>query len=169
MQLTRKNIILYLVIGGFIFYILSVLLSAISIAPIPMDQDWCKYGEDIQIGENEYEFRCLEYKNEWQETIYYYNQKVLERYINLLWFKLILALIVTVFIFYFIPKWKGVLNKKGENIIGSLILIALVIVLIIPFIFSFLLPPPIEWLPDIFEEINDAQINEAIRTLKNNH
>jgi len=59
MQLTRKNTILFLIIGGFIFYLLSVILSAIFIAPIPMEQDWCKHGEDIQISENEYEFRCL--------------------------------------------------------------------------------------------------------------
>jgi len=168
MKLSRKNIVLYLLIGGFLFYTVSAILSAIFITPIPMDSDWCKDGEVVQIGENDSEFICFEFKNEWQKSIYYYNQKMIGRNKNLFWLRLFSILIITVFIFYVIPKWKRNLNVEKSKAIGSSIALSIGIVLLMPFFFSLILPPPNEWLPKIFEEINDAQINEAIRKLNNN-
>lgn len=71
----KKHIIVYLIVGGFIFYILSVMLSSIFIIPVPQDQDWCLESMKIQVSgpgrfpnlpANDYKNECVKFKNDFE-------------------------------------------------------------------------------------------------------
>jgi hypothetical protein len=108
MKLTNRNTVLFLIIGGFFFYLLGAVLSSLFIVSIPMDEDWCKRGEKILVAEDQYEFFCVEFKNELQEEIYYHNKRMAERNGRLIWGKLGFGYAICLFIFLIIPKWKGI-------------------------------------------------------------
>ena len=169
MRLNKQTIISYLIIGGFVFYLLRATLSAIFLASIPMDSDWCKNGREIQVSDFRTEYICFEFKDDWQETIYYYNLKIIDRNKTLIWSVFILASLVTLFTFLLIPYWRGTIDQDIIKIIGYSIMISLGITFIVPLIYSWIFPPPVDWLPEIFERINDAQINEAVKELKKNY
>jgi hypothetical protein len=47
----------------------------------------------------------------------------------------------------------------------ALLLLSFVVSIVIPLLLDLILPPPVEWFPAIFKEIDDAQVEEAMREI----
>ena len=163
----KKHIITYIIVGGFVFYILSAIISSIFIISVPQDKDWCLESIEIQVSENDYKTECIEFKNDFEMLKYYHNKEMVRRNKYLVFLEFILAFLATSLFFYFIPKWKGhVSNEDNASKFLILTLIAFLISTIAPLIFSWILPAPVNWFPQIFKDINDAQVNEVLRNLR---
>ena len=166
----KKFIIPYLFIAGFIFYLLAAVLDSIFIVALQQDEDWCLESIDIEMEgrlTNSYETECVRFKNDFAMLKHYHNQKMVSRNKYLIFIEYIVAFLITTLFFYFIPKWKGRLgNLQRSDMIFIILMIAFCISIIIPLILDWILPAPVKWFPQIFKDINDAQVKEAIRKLR---
>jgi hypothetical protein len=144
-------------------------MQSLFVISVPLDDDWCFDMREIQTGEDEYSFECFEFKNEFEEAKYNHNVKSsdINFYIYLGGF------ILNVFLIYLIfHKLPQRINKNeeyrqlNENEIFEFIMMTFAIILIAPWVFSFLLPPPVEWFPDFFRTYNEVKTKEVIDLLK---
>ena len=156
-----KHIIPFLIIGSFIMFIISAVLSSFFIITLPLADDWCKDGDTIQIGEDEYEYVCFEFKNEAEALKYYHNKDMLKRNKYLVGINYIIGYLFTSLCFCFIPKWRNKINIKNlkVNLLVS-IGIAFAISIVGVLFYSWILPPPINWFPEFFRNMNYEKINE---------
>ncbi len=168
-----KQVILYIIIAGFFFYLARAALDSIFIVAIPMDDDWClQYNKDET--KPEYEWVCLKYKNKLEQLKHYHNLKMIERNKYLSFSLFVIAFLLTKLIFSLIPEWKAngfntqSLKIAMTDVTGIIfeLIIAFVIIFITPWIFELILPPPAEWFPEVFREISNAQIEAKLRELK---
>jgi hypothetical protein len=122
-------------------------------------------GSDIEIAANDdHRFVCYQFKSAFEELKYYHNKSMVQRNSYVLSGNILVAIIVTVLAFHFIPKWKGK-ELASDNFISAVFL-AFLISVIAPLFFSWLLPPPAEWFPQIFKDINDAQVERELEILR---
>ena len=148
---------------GFFFYAISAVWSAIFIVALPQDSDWCLETHTFQIGENEYEERCIAFKNKAAQIKHIYNLRMVER--NRYWIYLCVFLggILGVIVLGRMngiaeidPGWPG---SSAQFVLGCCM------ALVGPLLFSWLLPPPIDWFPEELVHIHDARQVEALKTL----
>lgn len=162
----RRHEIIYVVVAGFAFYIIGAMLSAIFIVAVPMAKDWCLDSVTIEKSEGEYETICTEFKNDFEARKYYHNKRMVTRNKYLLAMQFLLALGTTGLLFYFIPKWKGLNPSAHGGHFLEIAIVAFVVSIVVPLILGWLLPAPVKWFPSVFKEMNDAQVNEALRNLR---
>lgn len=163
----ERHLIIYIVIGGFFAYVLAAMLSAIFLVPVPQSNNWCLETMQVQTSSDESETRCVKFKNDFEMAKYYHNKDQVTLNKWLIFFNYIIALFTTSLLFYLIPKWKGPLKNKGSGEeLFSILFLAFLVSIVVPLIFSWILPPPVYWFPSIFTEINNAQVNEALRQLR---
>ena len=146
-----KHIIPFLIIGSFFIFIISAILSSFFIIVLPLADDWCKDGDMIQIGEDEYEYVCFEFKNEVEELKYYHNKEMLKRNKYLVGLEYVIGYLLTSLCFVFIPKWRKRISHKDlkTNLLIS-IGVAFAISIVGNLFFSWILPPPVNWFPEFF-------------------
>lgn len=159
-----KHIIPFLIIGGFLLYIIAATISSFLIIVLPLGEDWCLDGDYLQVSEDEYEYVCFEFKNELEEFKYYHNMEMAKRnkYVYIISF--LIAYLLTSFCFCFIPKWRNKISKEvfRKNLLISAG-VALAITFLGPLLFGFILPPPAEWFPSIFRDMHNEKVDNLLR------
>lgn len=154
--LNVRTMLTYLIVAGLAAFLLRAALSAVFIAPVPMDRDWCKETWEVAVSDDDFATECFAFKNDLEEAKFHYNRSIASRNWYLLTAPALLVLSMTYLLFYFIPKWRGT-TVKG-NTLQECFAVSLIAAFVIPLVYSVLLPAPATWLPAVFLEINDAQV-----------
>lgn len=162
----KRHIVIYLVSAGIMAYFLMAGLSAIFITPVEMGKGWCLEWKEFEVRPDSYEKVCITFKNSFEEVKSFHNLQMLKRNDLLYSYVYYFFLLCSIFIFYFIPKWNGN-NYEGFGVTFlSLIVINIIVIYIISKAIGYILPPPIEWFPDIFVEINDRLTEATLQDLQ---
>lgn len=166
------HIIPFVLMIGFLFYLLSAMLSAIFIVAVPMDRDAVTEFSEVEVDTGSESTRTnlvpVGFKNSFEEVKHYHNMAMLEKNRKFLYAQLLLGGLVGFFFFHVIPKWQGKLDDHLETVglaIGSFALGAAT-VLFMPAIFGRVLPPPVNWFPPEFKEISELRERDAIARLR---
>jgi hypothetical protein len=162
----RRDVLLFLVCGGFVAYLLAAVLSAVFIVALPMADDWCLKSEEVQTGPDSYETVCVVFKNSFEQAKHYHNRRMIGRNKVLLGIEFAVGLAVTALLFHWIPKWKGLVQSHEDEKTWYILLLAVGVSLVVPRVFSWLLPPPADWFPAIFSDIREAQVEMALRDIR---
>ncbi|TET87411.1 MAG: hypothetical protein E3J96_05570 [Sulfurovum sp.] len=176
MKINKKYIFTYLILAGFSAYLISVMLSAVFIAPLETDKGWCLKFMEIEGPNYAIERVCTEFKDNLEKAKHFHNLDMIDRNSNLHLGVFFFFLSLSTLIFYFIPKWYGkipAINYTSDNTVanfintfGLLLIINYVVVYIISLIIGYILPPPSEWFPDIFDAIHTNQVAAALLEAK---
>jgi hypothetical protein len=165
MKLEQKPVIAYLVIAGFLFYVLHTFLQVVFIVTLPMEEGWAVETEEFDTADGT-ETVVTEFKDEYEEAKYYHNEQMLDRNKYLIGAEFALGLGLTILLFHFIPKWKaGGVQKDEPDKPISILFLAFGITIIMPLVFSWILPPPVEWFPSYLRELNDTLVNAELERL----
>ena len=115
---------------------------------------------EIQVSEDNFSSECVSFKNNLEKLKYEQNQAMVSRNDILLFVRFLIAIVTTGMLFHYIPKWKEKDTEKidGDSIFGIL-LISFIVSVIAPLVFGWILPPPIEWFPQVFRDINQSQVD----------
>jgi len=160
-----RHLISYLLASGLLAYLLSVMLSAIFIIGLDMDDNWCEIPIEVRDGE----WRCVGFKNNLEERKYDHNSDMRDRNEKLIILEFVLFLGITYLVFHFIPKWRERRHHSALDLTHTFIPLGVLtfgVSMVMPYIFDFILPPPTEWFPDIFVEIRETQREAILLELK---
>lgn len=149
---------LIIIFLGFVFYCTDAIFSTIFFPELPQDDDWCINLEIPQTeSDNEY---CKQFKNEFEQLKYYHNLKISEWH---LYFTMVCCALVMLFSGYIARKNKNSTRFFSQE--GAWFAMG-VLIIYLPFIFNWILPPPIEWFPKTIKQFSEARKNELLLELK---
>jgi hypothetical protein len=151
--------LLYMIVGGFIFYLLSVLIDPIFIPSLPMQENFCRKRIETRSGYQK-QSECVEFGNKLDELKYRHNQKMERRRANKMMGLFIAASVVTFLLMVLNPSIFFGFGVSIENYTGAVataVFYGVILGFILPTVFSILLPPPIQWLPQELAEIRNAR------------
>ena len=162
-----RHCIIYIIITGFVFYLLSAVMSALFIYVLPLAEDfytdyWENIYEDPEGGIS-YEFYITEFKNDFEKRKFYHNKAMEKRNTYLIWLNFVIAVVITSVVFYFIPERRKVSNENSyTGVFISILAMAFCVTFIMPLMFSFILPSPIEWFPKILKDFYENKVNDLL-------
>ncbi|MCG8345123.1 MAG: hypothetical protein MI685_08200 [Chlorobiales bacterium] len=167
------HIVAFAVSLGIFAYLASALWSAIFIVPLPMEKDAIIDSIEIETGEDRYggiqtEWHPIEFKNTLEELKYYHNLQMRDRNRYWLYGELIVGGLIGLFVFYIIPKRRNILDNPYDTsgtAFGGIFL-GILTVLIVPFVLSWVLPPPVKWFPQEIARIAEMREKDALSRLK---
>lgn len=163
---SRKQVTMYIMVSGCCAYVLSVALSAIFIVALPMAPDWCRGWHEYETGPTQTREVCMSFKNEFEQSKYYHNLDMVKRNKMIVYGGMVFWFGVTALLFHLIPAWKGLHNSGLGDSFVALVAMSLVTAVLVPWILSAILPPPNEWFPQVFRDMNDAQVQAALKGLR---
>lgn len=168
-----SHIIVFAISLGIFAFLLTALWSAIFIVSLPVEKDAITDSIEIETGENRYggvqtEWYPTEFKNTFEELKYYHNEQMRDRNRYWIYGLMLFGGILGLFVFYIIPKWRNNLEKQHDSLKIAMesITLGVVAVLIIPFILSWILPPPVKWFPQEIVKIAEMREKAALTRLK---
>ncbi len=164
MNLIEKHLqlflLLYMLIGGFFFYLMSVTVDTIFVPTIEQPEGFCKEW-------TERSFRwhrakdCIKFINNFEELKYKHNKRMEKRTDRKVLFLFLVATGITYLLMVLRPTLffeKGNYLRYTTGIIATAILMGVVLGFMMPIIYQALLPAPSDWLPQEFMEIRRARI-----------
>ena len=143
---------LYMVVGGFIFYLLSILIDPIFIPT-------------LKISDNN---ECTEFSNKLAEQKYRHNRKMESRRANKMIGLFMAASVVTLLLMVLKPSLffgSGVKIEDYTGAFATAVFYGIILGFIMPVFYESLLPPPSEWLPAELEEIRTARIELILKKM----
>lgn len=165
----RIHVIGFAIVLGSLAYLASALWSALFIVTLPMDKAAIVDAIEIETGVDRFgdvqtEWHPIKFKNSIEELKYYHNANMMER--NSYWIGglVVVGGVIGLFAFYLIPKWRDKLEYQGDPpvpVMGSFIL-GVSVVLIIPFLLSWILPAPATWFPREIRAISELRQKEVL-------
>ena len=162
------HLLIFAVLTGVFFYVASVIWSAIFIVPLPQADDWCSKSVEIETGEDQREWHCVQFKDDLEELKFHHNYNMYKRNSYWVYTEIILGALVGMVVFYIIPKWRGRLKhwQGTHNIIMGGVL-GILATLVIPLILGLILPAPMKWFPQELGEIREIREQAALLDLLN--
>ena len=148
----------YCVVMAFSFYVYSAIMSAAFVPSLDMGKNYCV---DWIAPDGETQ-ECYRFRNKFEERKYQHNQEMVNRKRIIIGIGMLLMTIIN---FGLAPS--SIVSKDSE--IASRIGVSAVVAFFIwgaSFIFVFVLPPPIDWFPDVFREVRFEQEQAALRLLR---
>lgn len=160
----KRHLLIFILPASLGAYLLKAALSAVFVVSVPMAPDWCLDYQEIQTGPDDFSYRCVAYKSPLEEAKHRHNLQMIDRNKVLFAIEFVLWFGIAALAFHWVPTWKGIRTSVsgGEKFI-SLGVLAFVVLVVGPLVLSWLLPPPVDWFPGVFREINEAQVQEALR------
>ena len=162
------HVIAFVIVLGFVAYLTSALWSAIFIVSLPMAEDAIVDAIELQTGEDDYEWRPVEFKNGLEEVKYYHNVRMRDRNRYWVYGLMIVGGAIGLFVFYVVPKWRSKFDKERDTTgiaIGGAV-IGVLVVLIVPRIIGWVLPAPVKWFPQEIVDIAETRQKEALERLE---
>ena len=160
--------LVFVLLGGLFFYLVSITFDLIFIPRLEMKQPWCDKWIERKIG-----FRtqkeCVQFPDKLQELKYRHNQKMEERFTYKMFGIFLSATILTFFVMLLNPHKFFDRNITLENCteaIAVAVFYGVIMGFLLPVVFQALLPPPSEWLPGEFFEIQKARKEMILREIK---
>jgi hypothetical protein len=159
--------LLYVLIGGLFFYLVSITFDLIFIPRLEMPQAWCEKWVERKVGYKTQK-ECVKFSDKLQELKYRHNQKMEERFTNKM-FAIFLCATISTFLIMLLNPYKFFDQKiTFETYTGSIavaVFYGVIIGFLLPVAFQALLPPPSEWLPNEFFEIQKARTELILRQI----
>ncbi len=159
--------LLYMIVGGFFFYLLSVLIDPIFIPTLQMPENFCQKWIETRSGYQK-QTECVEFSNKLNELKYRHNRKMERRRANKMIGLFIAASVVTFLLMVLNPSiffGSGVSLENYTGAIATAVFYGIILGFILPTIFQILLPPPIEWLPEELLEIRIARTELILKEI----
>jgi len=142
-----RHHLLFLLVGGFLVYLANATASAFFIVSLPQADGWClEYVDEVG---------CADFTNGLEEEKYYFNKEMLDRNQWLVVGTIAFAFLLTLKAF---PKKAG---QENADRWGMLIVTACLAGILVPALFSFVLPAPARWFPALISEVADARERDA--------
>ena len=159
--------LLYIVVGGFVFYLFSVIFDPIFIPTLNMPQFKCKRWIEKRTGYQK-EKVCVEFHAKLDELKYLHNRKMEKRrYYKMIGFFLAAAVATLLLMLLNPSKFFGsaVSIEDYTGAIAIAVFYGVILGFIMPTAYQLLLPPPMEWLPREFVEIRDARTEFILKEI----
>ncbi len=159
--------LLYIVGGGFFFYLLSVFIDPVFIPALQMPENWCQKWIETRSGYQK-QMECVEFGNPLDELKYKHNREMEKRRANKMLGLFIAASAITFILMVLNPAnffGAGVSIENYTGAVAAAVFYGLILGFIFPTIYQMLLPPPIEWMPQEFLEIRRARIEFILKTI----
>ncbi len=160
--------LLYVVMGGFFFYLLSVAIDPIFIPTLQMPENWCQKWMETRIGYQK-QMECVEFDNTLNKLKYRHNREMEKRRSDKMIGLFIAASLITFFLMCLNPTNFFGVGVRIENYTGAVataVFYGVILGFIFPTIYQTLLPPPLEWMPQEFLEIRQARIEFILKTIE---
>lgn len=159
-----KQVGIYIVILGFLSFILQATLDAIFINPLPFEEGEVTY-ESLETGpDGEMTTYVTGFADRYVEEKYYYNESIKDRKAYLLALVGGIAFFLTWLVFFLIPKK----SMKDSSELGiAVFLVSFLATFFVPFLFSFILPAPALWFPPFITDISDNIIQAELYKIYN--
>ena len=160
--------LLYIVDGGFFFYLLSVFIDPVFIPTLQMPENWCQKWIETRSGYQKQK-ECVEFGNTFDELKYKHNREMEKRRSNKMLGLFIAASAFTFFLMVLNPAnffGAGVSIENYTGAVATAVFYGLILGFIFPTIYQMLLPPPTEWMPQEFLEIRRARIEFILKTIE---
>ena len=153
-------LLLYVFIGGFSFFLLSITIDTIFVPTVEQPEGFCENWTERAL--RWYRVQdCVKFKSHLEELKYKHNKRMERRSSQKVLFLFLLASGFTYLLMALRPTLffqKGDYLSYTTGIIATAVLMGVVLGFMMPIIFQALLPPPAEWLPQEFLEIRRARI-----------
>ena len=159
--------LLYIVGGGFFFYLLSVFIDPVFIPVLEMPENWCQKWIETRSGFQK-QMECVEFGNTLDELKYNHNRAMEKRRANMMIGLFIAASVITFFLMVLNPAnffGAGVSIENYTGAVATAVFYGLILGFIFPTIYQVLLPPAIEWMPEEFLEIRRARIEFILKAI----
>ena len=159
---------LYIVGGGFLFYLLSIFIDAVFIPTLEMPENWCQKWTETRSGYLK-QMECVEFGNSLDELKYKHNREMEKRISNKVLGLFIAASVTTFFLMVLKPTnffGDGVSIENYTGAVATAVFYGIILGFIFPTIYQMLFPPPIEWMPEELLEIRRARIEFILRALE---
>ena len=153
-------LLLYMLIGGFCFFLLSITIDTIFVPSVEQSEGFCENWKEITFRWHHVQ-DCVKFKNQFEELKYKHNKRMERRTSQKVLFLFFLASCITFLLMALRPTLffeKGDYLSYTTGIIAAAVLMGVVLGFMMPIIFQALLPPPANWLPEEFLEIRRARI-----------
>jgi hypothetical protein len=155
---------LYIIIGGFLIYVLSASIDLIFIPTLEMSDGWCKdWTEKSMLYKKDKE--CAAFSDKIEERKYRHNKNMELRQSYKMFAILLLATVFTYFLIWLNPA--NFFDRKTQfehttGVMAVAVYYGIFTGLIMPIIYQELLPPPHQWFPQEFLEIRQARIEQIL-------
>lgn len=156
----RVFLLLYVLIGGFFFYLLGATIDTIFVPTLDQPEGFC---EDW----TERVFRwhraqdCVKFKNQVEELKYKHNKRMEKRSSQKVVLLFVLASGLTYLLMVLRPALffeTGDYLRYTTGIIATAVFFGVILGFVMPLIYQALLPPPVQWFPEEFTEIRRARV-----------
>jgi hypothetical protein len=151
--------LLYVLFGGLFFYLVSITSDLVFIPRLEMPPGWCENWVERRIGYRTHR-ECVQFSDKLQELKYRHNQKMEERQ-KYKTFGIFLCAIGFTFLMMLLNPSKffdqTITYDSYTGIFVVAVFYGVIIGFLLPVAFQALLPPPAEWLPNEFFEIQKAR------------
>ena len=159
--------LLYILLGGLFFYLVSIMFDLIFIPRLEMTQPWCDKWIERKIGYRT-QRECVQFPDKLQELKYRHNQKMEERFTHKMLGIFLFASIFTFFMMLLNPyKFfdQQITLETYTGAIAVAVFYGVIIGFLMPVVLQALMPSPSEWLPDEFFEIRKARTELILRQI----
>ncbi len=171
MQEFFKNLLnfrlMYILLGGLFFYLISITFDLIFIPRLEMTPPWCDKWIEKRIGYRT-QRECVEFPDKLQELKYRHNQKMEERFTYKMFGIFLFATIFT-FLLMLLTPYQFLDQKITLETFSGAVVVAVfygvILGFLVPVVLQALLPPPSEWMPNEFFEIQKARKEMILREL----
>jgi hypothetical protein len=156
-----------MVVGGFIFYLLSVIIDPIFIPTLQTSENFCLQWIEIRSGYQK-QTECVEFSDKREELKYRHNLRMEQRRANKMIGLFIVASVVTFLLMMLNPSvffGPGVTIGNYTGAIATAVFYGIILGFILPTVFQILLPPPIQWLPQELLEIHSARAEFVLKEI----
>ena len=158
---------LYVLFGGFFFFLLSITFDLIFVPMLEMPENFCEKWVERRISYRSQK-QCVEFTDEVQKLKYRHNQRMEKRSGHKMLSLFLIASMLTFSIMLLSPR--TFLDQKItlENYSGAMataIFYGVIIGFLLPTVFQALLPAPAEWLPGEFFEIQKARTEMILKEI----
>jgi hypothetical protein len=156
-----------MILGGFFFYLLSVIIDPVFIPILNMPQFQCNKWVEKRIG-YQTEKICVEFVNQHDELKYNHNRRMEKRRHYKMISLFLAASALTFFLILLNPTLffgEAVAIESNSGAIAIAVFYGIILGFIMPTTYQLLLPPPMEWLPKEFLEIRHARTELILKEI----
>lgn len=162
----KRHITSFFILGGFIIFLFHTVMQVIILSNVPQPADWCLDAvEYSDSGSGDTRTLCIEYKNDLEMRKYYHNKKQLtkNKYIVMPLSAAFGGLLAVLFFSYIPMRRRG--GKMGMSNVGGSFVFGVAVWLIMILVYGAILPPPVEWFPDVITEYALEKQENTLRML----
>ncbi len=162
---------LFVIVGGFAFYVLNVLWSAYFFIGLPQQEGWCLEWDWIEHYDGAIEYICTEPINDKEKSINYHNLAMIERNKYWLYSTSVTGPLLALFLFLWLPKLIGAQTVADDQYVITPDVVAigavgLVASFVAPWVYQYVLPAPVDWFPDFIGNYHDQQVRYFLEQLE---